>query len=255
MRNSCNLIIFLVVCCCFCRAQKKNLLWAEEFDGIALDETYWNFELGDGCPQLCGWGNEEGQVYTKTNHRVDKGYLTIRASLNDSVYTSTRINTKQKLEFQYGWIEARIKLPAGQGLWPAFWMLGSNIEEVKWPNCGEIDIMEYVGKKPGVVFSTLHTADSFGNSKNTMKLHRDGIEDDFHIYAAHWTEDQISFYVDGEKFYQFAPKEKTQAIWPFDKPFYIILNLAIGGSFGGPEVDDSIFPQEFVIDYIRVYEN
>ena len=140
-------------------------------------------------------------------------------------------------------------------MWPAFWMLGSNRDEVGWPRCGEIDIMEYVGKEPGMFFTTLHTLDSHGNSKNTRKDKFEGIEKGFHIYAANWTEEKIEFFIDGEVFYSFAPEVKTEEIWPFDQPFYILLNLAIGGGFGGPEVDDSIFPQEFVIDYIRVYKN
>ena len=250
----CFILVFLSLACCV-QAQERVLLWEEEFDENDLDESNWNFELGDGCPELCGWGNEERQIYTRSNHVIKDGYLHIQAKLNDSVYTSTRITTQDKFEFQYGWIEARIKLPSGKGLWPAFWMLGANIDQVGWPNCGEIDIMEYVGKKPGVIFSTLHTADSFGNSINTKEDHRKGIEDDFHIFAAHWTKDQISFYIDGVEFYQFAPQVKSSKIWPFDQPFYIILNLAIGGGFGGPQVDDSIFPQEFIIDYIRVFKD
>ena len=236
-------------------AQDRILIWEEDFSGTELDESTWNFELGDGCPDICGWGNNERQIYTKTNHQVKDGHLMIRADLNDSVYTSTRITTKDKYEFRYGYIEARIKLPLGKGLWPAFWMLGSNRDEVGWPRCGEIDIMEYVGKEPGMFFTTLPTPDSHGNSKNTRKDKFEGIEKGFHTYAANWTADKIEFFIDGELFYSFAPEEKSEEIWPFDQPFYIILNLAIGGAFGGPDVDDSIFPQEFVIDYIRVYKN
>ena len=237
------------------KAQDRIIIWEENFDGSELDESTWNFELGDGCPDICGWGNNERQIYTKTNHQVKDGYLMIRADLNDSVYTSTRITTKDKYEFRYGYIEARIKLPLGKGLWPAFWMLGSNRDEVGWPRCGEIDIMEYVGKEPGMFFTTLHTSDSHGNSKNTRKDKYEGIEKGFHIYAANWTADKIEFFIDGELFYTFSPEKKSEEIWPFDQPFYVLLNLAIGGGFGGPEVDDSIFPQEFVIDYIRVYKN
>ena len=247
-----------------CAEQKKpettsvpefKLIWEEDFTGDSLNEEFWNFELGDGCPDLCGWGNEERQIYTRSNHKLENGFLRIKADLNDSVYTSTRITTKNKFEFQYGYIEARIKLPKGRGLWPAFWMLGSNIDEVHWPGCGEIDIMEYVGKEPGRIFSTLHTADSYGASKNSKKEYFEDIESGFHTYSANWTKDKIEFAVDGDTYYSFEPKMKTEEIWPFDQPFYIILNVAIGGAFGGPEVDDSIFPQEFVIDYVRVYSN
>ena len=167
--------------------QNKELIWQEEFNGSSLNEDVWNYELGDGCPQLCGWGNKERQRYTKTNHTVKNGYLYIRAKLEDGQYTSTRITTKDKFEFRYGRIEARAKLSVGKGLWPAFWLLGANISEVGWPASGEIDVLEYVGKEPGMVFSTLHTQASHGMSIHTKKQQIDNIEDGFHVYAANWT--------------------------------------------------------------------
>lgn len=218
-----------------------------------MDTSVWNFELGDGCPALCGWGNNERQFYTKSNHRLEEGKLIITARRDSSGYTSTRITTKGKREFQYGRIEARAKLPVGKGVWPAFWMLGSNISEAGWPRCGEIDILEYVGREPGQVFTSLHTADSHGNTVNTQKTLFEGIEEGFHTYAAEWTAERIAFFVDGQLVYTFEPEQRTEEVWPFDQPFYLLLNLAIGGNFGGPEVDDGIFPQEFVVDYVRVY--
>ena len=247
--------------CCFliftvsAFAQERKLIWEENFDGNELDENHWNFELGDGCPNLCGWGNNEAQIYTKENHQVNDGYLTITAKLENGVYTSTRITTKNKKEFKYGRIEARAKLPLGQGLWPAFWMLGSNISEVGWPTCGEIDILEYVGRERESIFTSVHTADSHGMTKNTKKDIVPGIEEGFHTYAIDWNEDRIEFLIDNKLFYTFTPENKSVEVWPFNQPFFIIVNMAIGGNFGGPEIDDSIFPQEFVIDYIRVYEN
>lgn len=231
----------------------QELLWSDEFDGASLDTSVWNFELGDGCPALCGWGNNERQFYTKSNHRLEEGKLIITARRDSSGYTSTRITTKGKREFQYGRIEARAKLPVGKGVWPAFWMLGSNISEAGWPRCGEIDILEYVGREPGQVFTSLHTADSHGNTVNTQKTLFEGIEEGFHTYAAEWTAERIAFFVDGQLVYTFEPEQRTEEVWPFDQPFYLLLNLAIGGNFGGPEVDDGIFPQEFVVDYVRVY--
>ena len=133
-------------------------------------------------------------------------------------------------------------------------MLGSNIDAVGWPKCGEIDILEYVGKEPEHIFTSLHTADSHGSTINTKKEIVEGIEEGFHTFAIDWTEEYIEFLIDGDSFYTFAPKYKDEATWPFDQPFYILVNMAIGGGFGGPEVDDSIFPQDFVIDYIRVYQ-
>ena len=231
-----------------------KLIWEENFEGTELNSSYWNFELGDGCPHLCGWGNNEAQIYTNTNHTVKDGYLTITTKLEDSIYTSTRITTKDKFEFQYGTIEVRAKLPLGKGLWPAFWMLGSNINDVGWPRCGEIDILEYVGKEPEKIFTSLHTASHSGMRANTKKAFVEGIEEGFHIYKATWTPEAIKFYVDDKLFYTYQPKEKNEEVWPFDQPFYIITNVAIGGNFGGPEIDNSIFPQEFVLDYIRVYQ-
>lgn len=238
------------------KENERKLLWEENFDGTALNESVWNYELGDGCPNICGWGNNERQVYTKNNHRVENGNLIITAKKeNDSTYTSTRLTTKGNKEFKYGYIEARAKIPTGNGIWPAFWMLGSNIGEVGWPMAGEIDILEYVGKEPHMAFTSLHTQDSHGNTINTKKTEIKDIEQGFHTYAIDWTEDFIEFFVDGNSVYKFVPKNKTQEVWPYNQPFYFLVNVAVGGNFGGPEVDDSIFPQEFVIDYIKVYSN
>jgi len=235
--------------------QQKKLIWAENFDNDILNENVWNFELGNGCPDLCGWGNNERQIYTKSNHRIEDGKLIITASKKDSLYTSTRITTAAKKEFQYGYIETRARLPVGKGIWPAFWMLGANIKEVAWPTCGEIDILEYVGREPHEVFTSLHTKASYGNTINTKKTKFKNIEDGFHLYAVDWTKDKMDFYVDDKLVYTFSPKDRTIETWPFNQPFYFILNVAIGGNFGGPEVDDTIFPQEYVIDYIKVYKN
>ncbi len=245
-----SLIVFIFSSC----QSKRQLVWEEQFDGKDLDTDIWNIDLGDGCPELCGWGNSEKQLYTKENYSLKDGMLSISAKIHEGKYTSSRITTKEKKEFQYGKIEVKAKLSTGRGLWPAFWMLGSNIDKVGWPLCGEIDILEYVGREPETIFTTLHTADSHGNSKNTRKDKIQGIEDGFHIYSIDWTKDKIDFYIDNDLFYSFQPDNKTVEVWPFDQPFYLILNLAIGGNFGGDDVDDSIFPKEFIIDYIRVYQ-
>ena len=237
-------------------AQKTNykLVWEEQFVGSQLDESIWNFELGNGCPNLCGWGNNELQVYTKNNHFVKDGYLTIIAKKVDGQYSSTRITTKSNKEFKYGRIETRAKLPIGKGIWPAFWMLGSNISEVGWPKCGEIDILEYIGKEPDVIFTSLHTQASHGNTINTKKTKIETIEEGFHIYAVDWNEQKMDFFVDEKLVYTFNPQLKNEYIKKKKKNFFIIINMAIGGNFGGPEVDNSIFPQEFIIDYIKVYQ-
>ncbi|GLB52796.1 hypothetical protein NBRC110019_18360 [Neptunitalea chrysea] len=240
--------------CAFPQKAAKKLVWEEDFSGDTLDTKVWNFELGNGCPDICGWGNNERQIYTKNNHELKDGMLYITAKHKDSSYTSTRITTAGKKEFMYGYIEARAKLPIGEGIWPAFWMLGSNIGEKGWPLCGEIDILEYIGKEPHMVFTSLHTQDSHGETINTKKTKFEAIEEGFHTYAMDWTKDKIAFYVDDVLVYTFNPENKTEVVWPYNQPFYFLVNMAIGGNFGGPEVDDTIFPQAYILDYIRVYQ-
>ena len=239
----------------FNTAQSQELILEEHFDGTKLNESVWNYELGDGCPDLCGWGNNERQFYAKENVVVKDGNLVLTARFDGSSYTSGKISTKGKVDFQYGTIEVRAKLATGKGIWPAIWMLGSNISEVGWPKSGEIDIMEYVGKNPHEIHTTLHTPDSHGQSKNTQITTLESVEDGFHSYKCHWTKDFIKFYIDNELVYTFSPEVQDDSTWPFDKPFYLLLNLAVGGNFGGPEVDDSIFPQEFYIDYVKIFKN
>jgi len=260
-----KLSLFIALCVLSCKSTSEPpliehnnesvLLWEENFNGNELDLNTWNFELGNGCPKLCGWGNNEPQFYTDTNHVVKDGFLTITAKyLNDTI-TSARITTKKKIEQKYGRIVCKAKLPVGKGVWPAFWMLGSNITEVGWPLCGEIDVMEYVGREPGRVFNSLHTAYSHGETINTKKTAIPNIEEDFHVYEANWTDKNIEFYVDQKLLYTFTPDAYNQEQWPFNQPFYFILNMAVGGNFGGHDIDYELFPAKFTIDYIKVYAN
>ena len=235
-------------------AQERKLVWADEFNETELNLANWSIIQGDGCPQLCGWGNDELQVYTDKNHRLENGMLYIKATKEGDHFTSTRINTKGKKTFQYGRFEVRAKLAIGQGVWPAFWLLGANIDQVGWPLAGEIDVIEYVGRSPQEIFTSLHTKAGHGDNASTKTTRIENIEEGFHVYAADWTEDQIAFYVDGKNVYTFAPEDKSQEVWPFNQPFYLLLNLAVGGNFGGKEIDYTVFPQEFVVDYIRVYQ-
>lgn len=250
-------LLFLNILCLgfgWAQSQERKLVWEENFNGTQLDEKIWNFELGNGCPNNCGWGNNEKQLYTKTNHELINGNLVITIKKEGDSYSSTRITTSGKREFQYGRMEARAKLPTGKGIWPAFWMLGSNIAKVGWPKCGEIDILEYVGREPHMVYTTLHTQDSHGNSVNSKKTEIKNIEEGFHIYAVEWTKDKMDFFVDDQLVYTFKPEVKNENTWPFNQPFFFILNVAVGGNFGGHEVDNAIFPQQYFIDYIRVYQ-
>ena len=234
---------------------EPTLVWSDEFDGTTLNLDNWTYELGDGCPNLCGWGNNELQEYTVDNHRLEDGMLIISAKKgSNSNYTSTRIKTKGKQEFQYGRIEARVKVPSGAGMWPAFWALGNDIETNSWPNCGEIDIVEYVGKNPGQIFTSVHTPSSYGNTVNSMITNVPNVEEDFHNYAVEWNENFIDFFFDDTRVYTYSVQTKNQNTWPFNKPFFLIINLAIGGNFGGPVANNIQFPREFIIDYVRVYQ-
>lgn len=203
------MLILLVSSFGFAQQAERKLVWEENFTGKKLDEKTWNIQLGDGCPN-CGWGNNERQLYTNGNHEIIKGKLVITAKKEGDKYTSTRISTKGKKEFKYGYFETKAKLPIGKGVWPAFWMLGSNINEVGWPKCGEIDIIEYVGKERNTVYNSLHTEDSHGNTINSKKTELEGIENGFHIYGIDWSNEKIDFYVDNKILYSFDPEEKRK---------------------------------------------
>ncbi len=241
-------------------AQTYKLIWSDEFEGTSLNSLFWTNETGYIA-------NNELQNYRSTgNHTVSDGTLRIYAKkVNDKQefgsYTSARINTKGKKEFTYGRIEARMKLPLGRGTWPAFWTLGSDISSNQWPRCGEIDIMEYVGYDSNVIHGTIHSYD-FNHMNNNQIKGQTEVENEnqWHTYGITWTPDKIEFYVDDPDnpyFSTLAPSVKTIENWPFNKPHFLILNLAIGGMWGGKEgVDDSIFDSPVVmeVDYVRVFQ-
>jgi len=249
----------------------NTLVWSDEFDGTSgtlPDATKWTYDLGTGDN---GWGNGELQSYTNRPQNVSldgKGNLIITAikeSYGSSGYTSARIKTKGILEQKYGRFEARLISPYSQGLWPAFWMLGNNIEvgddldplTVKWPFCGEIDIMEIRGQKPSTMSSALHGPGYSGANPilNAYTLINDRFDTGYHIYAAEWSENQIDFFVDGYLFKRITKAEvEAKGEWVYDHPFFLILNVAVGGSFSGNPNDSSIFPQTMTIDYVRVYQ-
>lgn len=246
------ILIFISTICIGASLPNEETIFYEEFGGNVLNEHYWNYELGDGCPTLCGWGNEESQLYRRENAKIENGHLVIQATYEDEIYESARLTTKNKIEFMYGTVEVKAKLPSGKGLWPAIWMLGNDIDENTWPGCGEIDIMEYAGSRPGVIHTSLHSPSSFGETINTRKTSFENIEEGFHIYKMKWTKHYIKFFIDGEEVYTYNPEVKNEKTWPFNKPFYLLVNLAVGGKFGGHEIDNSVFPSEFVIDYIKI---
>lgn len=174
--------------------------------------------------------------------------------MGGKAYTSARITTKGKRTFQYGRIEIRAKIPRGKGIWGAIWMLGENIDQVGWPACGEVDIMEHVGFEPDIVHATMHTPSSRGASQNSGSITKSDFEDEFYVYMVEKTADKMRFFVDDELFYTYNPSNKNDATWPFEQNFFLILNTAVGGDWGGQQgIDDSIFPQKMVVDYVRLY--
>ncbi len=237
-------------------------LWNDEFDGDAIDTEKWTFEIGTGAS---GWGNNEWQYYTdrSENAYIKDGILHIRAnkeSFEGASYTSARMITKGKFSFTYGTIEARIALPVGKGIWPAFWMLGENIDQVSWPACGEIDIIEAVNDE-NIVYGTNHwqteghQAD-YGN--NTGGFHGASTALDiteFHTYKFTWDEKLIAMYVDDFKYHEISIEDNAGGTEAFHKPFFLLLNVAVAGNWPGFEVDDAQFPNEMLIDYIRVTQN
>lgn len=237
-----------------------QLKMQDEFnvDG-APDSALWNYDIGNGSGND-GWGNQELQYYTDRpeNIIVEDGMLKITAikePYEGSAYTSSRITTKGKYEQKHGRFEARMQLPWGQGMWPAFWMLGSNIDEVGWPNCGEIDIMENRGQEPTIISGALHGPGHSGINfvgKN-YDLVTDRVDTSFHIYGIEWGEGYVNFYVDDVLYNQITPAD-VPGDWVFDQPFYIIMNVAVGGNFVGSPNADTVFPQTMLIDYVRVYQ-
>lgn len=233
-----------------------KLVWQDEFsyDGNP-DTAKWTYDIGTGEN---GWGNQEFEFYTDRAENVEclEGFLTITARQEPfygSEYTSTRMKSLGKFSFTYGILEIRAKLPGGVGIWPALWMLGENFPTAGWPSCGEIDMMEYAGKDPDLIHGSIHNNSSFGNTVNTKTAIFKNVENEFHIYSVEWTDTEIRFMVDGNNYYTYKPSVYNQDTWPFNKPFFIIMNVAIGGGFGGP-VDNDIFPQSMVVDYVRVYQ-
>jgi beta-glucanase (GH16 family) len=262
------------------RADDWKLVWSDEFEKAgAPDTAKWDYELGF-------IRNHEQQFYTKArkeNARVENGILVIEArkekyrdprlappaegnetskprarrSREEANYTSASLNTRGKAAWAHGRIEIRAKLPSGRGTWPAFWTLGTNIGQVGWPRCGEIDIMEHVGFDPGVVHANIHTR-KYNHAMNTGKGARISVADvstKFHVYAVEWDPEKMDFFIDGQKYFTYHNEGTGTDVWPYNKDQYLILNIAIGGDWGGQKgIDDSIFPQRCYVDYVRVYQ-
>lgn len=229
-------------------AATYQLVWSDEFDSSAVNADNWNFETGGG-----GWGNNEQEYYQAANASVANGNLVIMAKkqrVQANEYTSARMTTKGKREFTYGKMEARIKMPLIQGIWPAFWMLGANINTVNWPACGETDIMEHINAD-SIIYGTIHW-DNNGHVQNGGKTAASLAG--YHIYSVEWDSAAIRWYVDGNKFYEANILNNINGTEEFHKPFFILLNLAVGGNWPGQTIDESKLPASMYVDYVRVYK-
>lgn len=240
-----------------------DLVWSDEFDYEGVpDETKWNYDVGGS-----GWGNNELQYYTSDgeNATVADGVLTIEARKEDRdgrEYTSARLVSRGKGDWLYGKIEVCAKLPKGKGTWPAIWMLPTDWTYGEWPASGEIDIMEHVGYDQGVVHASVHTQSyyhSIGTQK-TATIRQSDVSEEFHVYSMEWLPDKIIMSIDGTEYFTFEPTkykaDPTYKEWPFDKRMHLLLNFAVGGDWGGARgVDETIYPQQFLIDYVRVYQS
>jgi len=254
-----NSVLLLTLLFAFCSCEEASelpnrdwqLVWQDEFDtdGV-IDATKWTFDLGAG-----GWGNNELQTYTSNadNVIIKDGILKITA--NSNPFSSARVKTQGIFEQTYGRFEAKIKMPWGPGIWPAFWLLGSDIETVGWPQCGEIDIMEYRGQQPNLVHGTVHGPGYSGGAGITKSygFENNRFDVDFHVFAIEWGKDYIDYYVDNALYQRITPNDVTGE-WVYDHPFYIILNVAVGGDYVGFPTSQTLFPQIMEVDWIRVYE-
>ncbi len=260
------LLLFLIVAFWGCERddfqkldeRKWQLVWSDDFNGPAgelPDATKWTFDIGTGQD---GWGNQELQSYTNNPANVSldgEGNLVITAIQSGNSFTSARIKTQGLFSQQYGRFEARLKTPYGPGLWPAFWMLGDNIETVGWPQCGEIDIMELRGQQPHIVHGSVHGPGYSGGSpvSKSYALNNARFDTEYHVFAIEWYEDKIDFFVD-DYLYQRITPEDLPGDWVFDQPFFILLNVAVGGDYVGFPLPQTPFPQKMIVDYVKVYK-
>lgn len=232
-----------------------RLVWQDEFDGDGIDPANWTFDIGGH-----GWGNNERQFYSDRpeNARVEDGMLVIEARQEKFIrrnYTSARVKTQGLHAWTYGRVEARLRLPYGNGIWPAFWMLGADIQEAGWPGSGEIDIMEHIGREANRVYGTVH-GPSYSGGNGVGRYHNlpEGtLNEDFHVFAIEWEEEEIRWYVDDVEYFKVTPAA-LPGRWVYDHPFFIIINLAVGGNWPGYPDETTVFPQFLYVDYVRVYQ-
>jgi beta-glucanase (GH16 family) len=234
-----------------------HLAWSDEFNGNALNTQVWNYETGG-----TGWGNHELENYTNRtqNAFLSAGHLVIEArqeSFGGNNYTSARLTTQNKQQFTYGRIDIRAKLPVSKGMWPALWMLGSNISSVPWPGCGETDIMELVGSNPQQVVGSLHwqqQGGSEGTYNNNYSLSGQDFSQQFHVFSIIWANNSVQFLVDDHVYVNGGLSNVTSGTYPFNSPFFFIFNVAVGGDWPGPPDGSTVFPQRMFVDYVRVFQ-
>jgi beta-glucanase (GH16 family) len=252
------LLILLFAAVPLLSAQNWKLVWSDEFNGPAnspMDLSKWRYDLGAG-----GWGNHELETYTSSPENVfqdGEGHLAIRAVKSDSGrFTSARIKTEGKFAIRYGRVEARIKIPFGQGIWPAFWMLGANIYAAGWPKCGEIDVMENIGKERSIIHGTIHGPGYSGKggiSAASSSPAGSPFGADFHTYAIEWSPDKVAFSVDNALYATVTPASLPKGTaWVYNQPFFLLLNLAVGGDWPGNPDATTVFPQTMLVDWVRV---
>jgi len=255
-------VIFAIAACLAllpsAAAQSRQLIWSDEFNGAPgspPDPAKWVYDLGGD-----GWGNHELEVYTANrgnSHLDGQGHLVIEALQPDpGQFTSARLKTQGKFTLEYGRVEARIRIPSGRGIWPAFWMLGADIRSAGWPACGEIDIMENIGKEPDTVHATVH-GPGYSGAKGIGKpfqIAAGQFAGDYHIFAVEWAPQRLDFMVDGHTYHSVTPASlPAGTLWVYDHPFFLILNLAVGGDWPGKPDATGVFPQTMLVDYVRVY--
>jgi len=236
-----------------------TLVWSDEFSGNSLDQNAWNYEIGNGSG---GWGNNELEYYTNStkNAFVSNGNLIIEArkeSIGGFNYSSARLTTQNKKSFTYGRVDMRAKLPKGKGVWPALWMLGSNIVSAGWPASGEIDIMELLGQDPSKAYGTLHygaSAATHSSKGSSYTLNGTSFYDQFHVFSMEWKQDEIKLYVDNVLYLTVTKTDLGSNPYPFNAPFFFIFNVAVGGNWPGNPDATTIFPQRMFVDYIRVFQ-